>query len=141
MWIEIVTPRSSLCNYQLLKAYNLLEGHKICVEKDYQRECDSASPNPPCTLPINVKGMVTYEVYIPGTYCRSKTSSSGLKDSKESVVQSTETDLTMTRLLIGYGGTIIVLDIIDTDAAPTTQASVRALDVCITDHVLVKGER
>jgi hypothetical protein len=162
------------CMNQLLKVYKLLENCEVRDCNVYQEEYDSASPTTPlsnplpsppissptptsahtptpaptATPPINDMGVVTYEVYLPGTCCGADSSMLHFCGLKESALQSAETDLTMKRLLIGCGGTVAVLDLIDPVAALTTQTPKRAflapfsmLDDSLTELSLTEGEQ
>ena len=95
------------------------------------------------TIPNNFIDMVNYEVYKPGTYCcgTDRMTSYGGSDESE------DNDLTIKRLLIAYGGYVIVLDVIDTTAGLSPQDPMidlvpsSVLDVTLVDSTLPEGGR
>lgn len=106
------------------------------------------TPTPTSTLLINYTGVVTYEVYLSGTYFSANRSTLHFCGLKQSALQSPEIDVRKKRLLIGCGGAVTILDLIDPDAAQTTQTPERALlapfsilDLPLTDLSLTAGER
>ena len=130
------------CIHHLFKVFNLLEmeGLKEHKEGIFHEDFIPSSP----TIPNNFMDMVSYEVYIPRTYCcgtNRMTSYGGSEESEDS-------DLTIKRLLIPYGGSIIVLDVIDTSAGLIPQGPLIAhlapssvLDATLEDAVLPEGGR
>ena len=108
----------------------------------------TSSPPPPSTPQINDTGVVAYEVHLLGTYSCANGSTLHFCGLKESALRSTGTGLTKKRPLIGCAGTVTAVDLIDPDAAHTTQTPKRALlapfsilDVPLTDLSLTAGER
>jgi hypothetical protein len=106
------------------------------------------TPTPTSTLLINDTGVVTYEVHLLGTYSCANGSTLNFCGLKERALQSAETNLTMKRLLIGCGGAVTILDLIDPDAATTIQtlkiallAPSSLLDVPLTHLSHTAGER
>jgi hypothetical protein len=106
------------------------------------------APSPTSTLLINDTGVITDEVHLLGTHCCANSSTLHFCGLKESALQSAEIDLRKKRLLIGCGGAVTILDLINPDAATTIQTPKRALlapfsilDLPLTDLSHTEGER